>query len=235
MAVHGPAHCVRRTVDPTSGCMNRRVLLRLLPLLAVPSVTWAQTSGAMPLSGQDAADLNKIQAYLNGLRTLKARFIQVAPDGTSTSGIAWLERPGRMRFQYDPPSPVLLVAGHGLFVFYDRQLGQTTNIPLEATPLGLLLAPNIQLSGDVTVTDFQRPPGQLQVTLVRTHSPGDGSLTLVFSDDPLELRQWTVVDSQRRETRVTLYDVTTGGTFDPQMFVFINPKFMPGSDKLYKW
>jgi outer membrane lipoprotein-sorting protein len=221
--------------------MNRRTMLAATPLLLIPSLLpapgRAQSARVQPapLTPQDQADLNRIQAYLNGITTLKARFIQAAPDGSTSSGIAWMERPGRMRFQYNPPSPVLLVAGHGLFVFYDRQLEQTTNIPLGSTPLGLLLSPDIHLTGDVTVTAFARPPGQLQVTLVRTSSPGDGSLTLAFTDDPLQLRQWTVVDSQRRETQVTLYDVTTGGTFDPGMFVFINPKFMPGSDKLYKW
>jgi outer membrane lipoprotein-sorting protein len=125
-----------------------------------------------------------------------------------------------MRFEYDKPSPLLLVAGHGLFVFHDSQLNQTTNLPLSATPLGLLLRDHLQLSGDVTVTDIDRLPGQIQVTLVRTSTPGEGSLTLVFSDSPLELRQWVVVDAQRQETRVTLFDIHLGGSFDPALFVF---------------
>ena len=214
--------------------LRRRFLVAALALLSAPAL--AQQARVTPalLTTQDRADLPRIEAYLNGIKTLKARFLQVAPDGSTTGGLAWLERPGRMRFQYDPPSPLLLVAGHGLFVFYDRQLNQTTNIPLGATPLGILLRDNLTLSGDVTVTRIARQPGQIQVTLVRTTSPGDGSLTLVFSDPPLELRQWAVVDAQRQETRVALFDVTLGGSFDEQMFTFINPKFMPGSDKLYK-
>jgi outer membrane lipoprotein-sorting protein len=206
------------------GHMTRRDALRLLLPLALAPVArtaWADAG----FSAQDKADLARIEAYLNGLKTLKARFLQIAPDGASSGGTAWLERPGRMRFQYNPPSPLLLVASGTLLVFHDSQLKQTSNIPLSATPLGLLLQDNLKLSGDVTVTAISRQPGQIQVTLVRTASPADGSLTLVFADNPLVLRQWSVVDQQRRETRVTLYDVQLGGSFDQELFHFVDPKF----------
>src|SRR5579859_35045 len=104
-------------------CNIRRRTLLTLPLLvalAPPLVASAQAQGVQ-LTAQDRADLARIEAYLNGLHTLKARFLQVAPDGATSQGTAWLQRPGRMRFQYEPPSPLLLVAGHGLFVFYDRE------------------------------------------------------------------------------------------------------------------
>ena len=130
-----------------------------------------------------------------------------------------------MRFQYDPPAPFLLVAGHGLLVFNDSQLQQTSNLPLSRTPLGLLLQDNLKLSGDVTVSKVVRFPGQLQVTLLRTASPSEGSITLIFAEGPLTLRSWTVVDAQRQETRISLYDVQLGGTFDQALFVFIDPSF----------
>jgi outer membrane lipoprotein-sorting protein len=183
---------------------------------------------APPRSAQDQADIARVEAYLNGLKSLKAQFVQVAGNGEMSKGTAWLERPGRMRFQYAPPSPFLLVAGHGVLTFTDSTLGQTTNIPLGRTPLGILLADNVLLSGAVTVTAMQRLPGQLQLTLVRGASPGDGSLTLIFADQPLALRQWTVIDAQRRETRVTLYDVQLGGRFDQQLFD--QPSAPPGRD-----
>jgi outer membrane lipoprotein-sorting protein len=200
--------------------MNRRTFIGP-GLLATLLVGATARAAAAQLSAADQADLARIEAYLNGMRTLKARFLQVAPDGSTAEGVAWLERPGRMRFQYDPPSPLLLVAGHGLFFFHDSQINQTTNLPLDATPLGLLLQDNLHLSGAVTVMGIERLPGQIQVTMVRTASPGDGSLTLVFSDAPLALRQWSVVDARQQETRVTLFNIELGGSFDQKLFVFI--------------
>lgn len=204
--------------------MHRRHLLHLslAPLLLACFPARAQ-SRFQP-TAQDQADLTRIEAYLDTLRSLKAHFLQVAPNGAISQGTAWLERPGRMRFEYDPPSPILLVAGHGLVIFHDKQLNQTSNIPLSQTPLGILLADKVTFSGDVTVTDIQRLPGQIQVSVVRTASPGDGTLTLIFADNPLTLRQWTVLDAQHQETRVTLYNVETGGSFDPKLFQFIDPR-----------
>ena len=141
------------------GRMNRRTLLRLslAPLLLDAARAFAQP--AFHPTPQDQADLQRIETYLDGLRSMKAHFLQVAPNGAITQGEAWLERPGRMRFQYDPPSPLLLVAGHGLVVFNDKSLNQTSNIPIGRTPLGILLADHVHLSGDVTVTDMQHLPG----------------------------------------------------------------------------
>ncbi len=128
-----------------------------------------------------------------------------------------------MRFQYEPPAPFLMIASHGVLTFHDSALQQTSNIPLSRTPLGILLADNVVLSGAVTVTGIQRLPGQIQVSLVRTDSPGDGTLTLIFTDQPLTLRQWIVVDAQRRETHVTLSDVQQGVSLDPQLFEQLSP------------
>ncbi len=204
--------------------MRRRPLLFLLPALLLPAAAEAQVRAAA-LSAQDRADVGRIEAYLNSIKSLHARFLQVAPDGSTSQGQAWLLRPGRMRFQYDPPAPFLLVGGHGLLVFNDSQLKQTSNIPLSSTPLGLLLQDNLRLSGEVTIVSFVRQPGQLQVGLVRTRSPQDGVLTLVFADNPLALRQWTVLDPQRHETRVTLSNVELGGSYPDSLFEFVDPKF----------
>jgi outer membrane lipoprotein-sorting protein len=201
--------------------MKRRALLAstlLLPAAALAQPRFQPTA-------QDRADLGRIETYLNGLRTLKAKFVQIAPDGALAAGTAWLSRPGRMRFEYFPPTPFLLVAGNGLLVFHDAKLGQTTNIPLGQTPLGILLAENVKLAGDLTVLSLRREPGMIELQVTRTASPGDGSLTLLFADAPLALRQWTVLDAQRRETRVTLSNVELGGTFDSNLFQFVAPQF----------
>jgi outer membrane lipoprotein-sorting protein len=196
--------------------MLRRTLL--LSAAILPLGLSARAAPGVVLSPEDQADIARVETYLNGLRSLKAHFTQVTGDGGISEGTAWLQRPGRMRFQYLPPAPFTLIAAHGVLTFNDSSLQQTTNIPLSRTPLGILLADKVTLSGGVTVTAIQRLPGQLQVSLVRTDSPGDGTLTLIFADQPLTLRQWTVVDAQRRETHVTLSNAQTGGSFDPQLF-----------------
>jgi outer membrane lipoprotein-sorting protein len=211
--------------------MNRRTLLRLtlLPALLAPFAARAQDVMPMP-TPEDSADITRIEAYLNNIHTLQAHFLQVAPDGSMSQGTAWMERPGRMRFQYDPPAPFLLVAAHGNLVFEDRSIEQVSNVPLTFTPLGILLADHVNLNGSVRVMGFQRLPGQVEMMLVRSSSPRDGSLTLLFTDNPLALRQWTVVDAQRRETKVTLYNVEQGVNIDPKLFEFVDPRnFQNGS------
>jgi len=187
-------------------------------LLAPPAAARAQTATPATLNPADRGWIERIAATLDAITTLKARFQQIAPDGQISHGTAWLQRPGRMRFQYDKPSPLLLVANGGKLVFNDSQLKQTTVIPLDKTPLGLLLRPDLRLAGDVTVTGFSHASGILQVTLVRTASPGDGSLTLFLGDQPLALRSWSVVDAQGRQTRVDLYDISTGMALPQSLF-----------------
>jgi outer membrane lipoprotein-sorting protein len=177
-------------------------------------------AGAMPLSAADQALISQIEAYLNGLTALTANFLQVAADGSTRTGKAWLQRPGKMRFEYDPPDPQLLVAGFGLLVYHDPALDQTTNIPLSATPLGILLSNHVVLSGGVSVTDIQQGLGEIDITLIRTGQAAQGSLTLVFGTNPLQLRQWQVLDAQQRETRVSLYDIAPGGPFPDSLFTY---------------
>jgi outer membrane lipoprotein-sorting protein len=192
--------------------MLRRTLL--LSALALP----LQAHAAFEPSTKDRADLARIETYLNTLTTLQAKFLQVAPDGSLSGGQAWLARPGRLRFQYDPPAPFLLVAAHGQLVFQDSSIQQVSHTSLNSTPLGMLLASHVTLSGDVTVTSINRLPGEIDVSVVRTGSEGDGTLTLVFADAPLTLRQWTVLDAQRKETKVTLFNAQLGGSIDPKLF-----------------
>lgn len=200
-----------------------RKIFLVLTLLLWPALAFAQAPAAQ-VSATDRAEVAQIQAYLNNLLTLKCRFLQIAPNGAVSTGTAWLERPGKMRFQYDPPDQQLLVAGHGLFVYHNPATHQTTNLPLSSTPLGLLLKDHLTLSGEVTVTNVTNELGLIRVTLVRTKNPAAGSLTLIFSQHPLTLKQWIVRDAQDQETRVSLYNVEFGGQFSPKLFEFVDPR-----------
>lgn len=211
--------------------MNRRILLAGLPALALTLATlpWsraqAQLAASPPSTPQDQADIAAVETYLNSVKSLEARFLQVDANGNSIGGNVWMMRPGRMRFEYDPPDKMLLVAGHGLLVYYDPAVKQTTNIFLSSTPLGLLLQDNLKLSGDVTVTGIARAKGQIQLTLIRTGKEGGGAITLIFATDPLTLRSWIITDAQGRHTQISLYDVKYGGNYPNSMFTFVGPQF----------
>lgn len=202
--------------------MRRRHLLAALPVLSVASPLLAQT--APP--ALDRAALARVEQYLNGLTSFRARFLQLAQNGASATGVALIARPGRMRFDYDPPEPTLLVASSGQVLMYDRELRQPSVVPASSTPLGVLLRDPIRLSGDITVTATERRGGFLHVALHRTGAAAEGRLTLIFQETPLELRQWAVVDPQGRETRVTLYEIDTTTRPDPRLFDFNRPGFL---------
>lgn len=206
--------------------MLRRSLL-LLPLGAALAPGLGQPAAraqAPALSGQDRADIARAEAWLNQLTSVKARFLQVAQNGAAAEGTAWIVRPGRMRFEYDR-EPLLLVASHGQFFYFDKALRQPSVIPVGATPLGLLLRENARLSGDVTVTRVERGGGLFRITLHRTGAPAEGRLTLVFGEDPVELKQWLVVDAQGQETRVSLFQPEYGGRYPSLLFEFNDPRF----------
>jgi outer membrane lipoprotein-sorting protein len=122
---------------------------------------------------------------------------------------------------------VLIVANEWEVIYHDRRLKQVSHLLTGSTPLGFLLEEEIQLSGDVTVTKVEEGGGELHVTLVQTEEPDQGSITLVFAEQPLELRRWTVVDAQGLPTHVVLNGVETGMPLDDELFVFRNPKFDP--------
>lgn len=197
------------------------LLSPLAPILAVSAKAAAAPAAPPAFTAQNAAILAKVSAYLDGLKTVTAKFLQVAPDGSVRSGTAILQRPGKMRFQYDKPDPQLLVAGFGLLVYHDPQLNQTTNLPLSSTPLGILLAPQVHFSGNITVTKITQPPGEVQISLIRTGKAAQGHLTLIFSTDPLELRQWRVTDAQGATTQVSLYDLHAAPKFPDKDFRYI--------------
>ena len=204
--------------------MHRRALLAMPVLLAaIPGVAPVAAQGT--LTDRDRRDIASAEAWLNDLRSLKARFLQIAQNGAAVEGTAWIMRPGRMRFEYDPPEPLLLVASHGQFFYFDKALKQATTLPLSATPLGILLRDNLRLSGEITVSRVERSGGLLRITLFRTGQAAEGRLTLVFGGDPVELKQWAVVDAQGQETRVSLFQTEYGGRFPSLLFDFNDPRF----------
>ncbi|QXM26122.1 outer membrane lipoprotein carrier protein LolA [Elioraea tepida] len=193
------------------------------------------TLSAQPLGAQPAAPVlgpaqreavARAEAALSAIRTLKARFLQADSRGGTAQGTVWMQRPNRARFAYDPPATILVVADGTFVTFFDSAVNQTSSLPIGSTPLGTLLAERVRLDeGEGRVTAVQLGEGMIRITVVKRSNPAEGSLTLTFSDPPLELRQWTVIDAQAREVRVTLYGVETGIRIDPALFRFVPPEF----------
>jgi outer membrane lipoprotein-sorting protein len=195
-------------------------------MAAVLLVLWG--SPALPALPPDADDqLARVEAYLNGLGTLRAGFVQINPDGGSVTGELYYAAPDKMRLEYNPPSRVLIIANRWEVIYHDRRLKQVSHLLTGSTPLGFLLADDIELAGDVTVTALEEQGGELRVTLVQSEEPDQGSITLVFADQPLQLRRWTVVDAQGLPTHVVLEGIETNVALDDELFVFRNPKFDP--------
>lgn len=202
-----------------------RVIFAALLLFAAAPAQAADPKAAV-LSAEDKADIARAETYLNGVTTLKARFLQSAPNGVTTEGDAFLSRPGRLRLQYDPPSPLLVLADGTFLIVHDRELGEPSYVPLGQTPAGVLVQPNLHLiGGAVTVTRVARLPGVVRISAVETEDPASGEITLVFSDHPFELKQWQVRDAQHQVTTVSLFDVRTGLPLDAKLFQFVNPNF----------
>jgi len=173
-----------------------------------------------PLSAQDTALLQRFAAYLNGIRTMTAEFEQVANNGGVSNGKLWVQRPGKMRFEYEPPAQITLLADATSVYYWDRELKQVAKYDLKATPAWFLLRDPISFGDDVTVTAWQRVGTTVGVTLVENAQPDAGNLTLVFTENPLSLRQWIVVDQQGKQTTVTLSDRQFGMALDPKLFQY---------------
>jgi outer membrane lipoprotein-sorting protein len=197
--------------------LGRALGAALLTLL--PAVAWGAAPVPAALGPQDTLELQRMAAYLNNIRTMTARFQQVAGNGAST-GKLWVARPGRMRFEYDPPTQIALLADAQSVYYWDKELNQTSKYELRQTPAWFFLRDPISFGGDVVVTRFERAGGVVRVTLVEGGRPELGSLTLVFRENPLALVQWTVVDQQGKTTTVSLHDVQFGVALDPGMFQY---------------
>jgi outer membrane lipoprotein-sorting protein len=200
-------------------------VLALVSSLVPLRQLWAAAPPKAAALGPDQkSDVANVQTYLNGIRTLVSRFEQASGDGGTATGKLWLARPGRMRFEYDPPVPLLLVANGKDIFYYDKELQQVSDLRVNDTPAGFLLRDQITLTGDVTLTRFEHQPGAIRLTMVETSEPGQGAATLVLADKPLELKQWTIVDPQQKQVTVALLDPQYGAPIDDKLFYWTDPR-----------
>jgi outer membrane lipoprotein-sorting protein len=215
-------------------CALRRLLAAcvLAATLSLPAAPVdAVIARTVKLTKDDIADLVRIEKHLNGIKTMRARFLQVTSTGEFSEGDIWLSRPGRMRIEYDPPSQIMVIADGSNLIYVDKELEQATAVLLRLTPAELILRDKLSLIDDeILVTGFQRSPGVLRVSLVKANAPLEGQLTLIFSDKPLELRKWTVTDAQGVRTTVSLLGPRFGMAIDRKLFDYKMPEIGTGAN-----
>ena len=182
---------------------------------ALPLTTYAASS---TLSNGDVAEINRVEKYLNELLTLKSRFLQATSTGEFSEGTLYLSRPGKIRIEYDPPTELLIVADGTWLIYNDIKLDQITHLPLRTTTANILLKKKIKLRGDdLQVSKVEKAPGIIGITVVPTKEE-TGQLTLVFSDKPLNLKKWIVIDPQGISTSISLLSTERDITLDEKLF-----------------
>jgi len=193
--------------------------------LFIIAITALTLTIANPIQAEPSqSDVKKVEKYLQELKSARARFVQTTHDGTQLVGTFYLQRPGKLKFEYDPPIEDFVVAD-GLFIyFYDAELGEQTNAPIGQTLADFFLRKNLKLEGDITVKDIKSAGGFLQVHLAQTADPNAGSLTLGFKEEPFELNKWRVVDGQGLITEIELFYFKEGVKHANDLFVYKNPK-----------
>ena len=192
-------------------------------LFAAPEVL-AQT-GTIALSTADLALVGKATKYLQSIEEVEGRFEQTNPRGVVQAGDIFLQRPGKARFQYDPPSGLVVVSDGRNVSVWDSRLRTFDRTPLGATPLAILLARQVRLDQDVEVFRVGRYDDgfYLSARSASGQSRTEGYITVVFGDSPMELRGWTLVDGQGQATRVKITSLTKA-PIRPEMFVLDDPR-----------
>jgi len=180
---------------------------------------FAAASASAAITPADQKDVERAEAYLNAVTILRARFLQIAPDGSSAEGTLSLSRPGKLRLDYDPPTPMIILANGDWLVYHDSQLDHTSYIDIDSTPAALLVKKDLHLNTDgAVVTGVVHKPGLVEISAVKEKDPRQGKITLIFTEAPYQLKQWLVTDAQGQTTTVSLYDPKTDVKFDPNIF-----------------
>lgn len=161
--------------------------------------------------------VDRVIAYLDAIDTLQGDFTQIAPSGATSTGRFYLRRPGLARFEYDLPSPLLIVASGGMVFVRDDELETTDSYPLGKTPLKFLLRKRVELD-DAKVVAVDRGPGSAAVTFASSGEETEGELSLILRAPDLQLEQWVVRDPQNGITIVTLENVLAGESLPNRLF-----------------
>jgi len=209
----------------------RRNLTRVSILCAVIAVglaLWvprpAEAAKEAKLSANEKAAIQKITTYFNNFRYLNGEFVQRGPSGHVSQGVFYMSKPGRLRFEYAPPNPFLVVADGTHVIIRDRRMKRADHYPLSATPLKLVLSENIDLLEEAKIIHFYQDPSVMSLTLEDKDQWVPGQLTLVFDNKDFALQQWVIIDGQGNRTTVYLTKLQIDIKPDPELFKVVLPR-----------
>ena len=177
------------------------------------------------------AQAAKVSSYLSSLQTLVGNFVQVGPDGSKTKGDFYIQKPGKVRFEYDAPSPIAIIADGSSLAVRDRKLATQDIYPLSQTPLRYLLSDRIDLLKDTNVVSVTADDLFISVTIEEKQALiGTSRLMLMIGAKDGQLKQWTVTDPQGYDTTVAIYNLDASKKLDPGLFKidFTNYSTPPG-------
>ncbi|WP_162938199.1 outer membrane lipoprotein carrier protein LolA [Kiloniella sp. EL199] len=178
----------------------------------------SEPNGLQGLSPDEVSIVRRVEGYLNDLKSVSARFIQISSNGSLSEGKVNIQRPGQMRFEYDPPVPIVMVANGATLLYFDKKLKQSTYLPLWKTPLWFLIREKVELHKDIQILRAQESDSTIQLEL-KAEGESDGTqMTLLFSDNPISLKKWEVVDAQGITTQVSLINPVYDTKIDEAIF-----------------
>ncbi len=181
---------------------------------------------------QNTENIKKIETYLNNMQSMEAEFVQMSSNGGTAEGRLFIEKPNKIRMEYAAPTNVLIVGDGNYIVYNDTDLDQVTHIDYDDIPATLILAKDIKIDGKkIKVADFYQDSGTTSITLDYIEKGDLGPITLVFSNNPMELKQWKIVDPQSVEVTVSLYNIKKDGALDEKLFKFKDKKSNPKNYK----
>jgi outer membrane lipoprotein-sorting protein len=198
--------------------LKSTIIALALTIVAAPQ-SFATSASVIQLSAEQQQSVQKITNYINSFQSLKSDFTQISPKGLASRGILLISKPGRLRFEYSPPNPLLIVSDGKWLTIKNRAKEKGDQFPLSATPLRLVVSPKIDLLSETNVIGFESKDGIVSVSLQDRKDKLGGYITLIFDEQRGQLQQWVIVDGKGRHTTVQLANIETGGKFDPKLFV----------------
>ncbi|MFZ4121030.1 MAG: LolA family protein [Caulobacterales bacterium] len=203
----------------TAVCANP-ALAQTRSVVSVGQAGTVPRPAAIVLTGTErTAALTAASRALGTVRSVQGRFTQLAPNGGRTAGTYYLQRPGRARFEYDSPAPLLIVSDGTTVAIHDRELRNTDRAPLRSTPLFFVLKNNPNLDADFRITRVARAGDLLQITARDRDGEIDGELTLTLQGPNMALQSWAAVDATGATTTVRLDTMTTVARLNPRLFI----------------